>query len=140
MLSSSGDMLLHVSGIAVVVTDSVALLALQKQHAQLQEQVQTARSQQDDPDEHHRLQQSLQGLGEKKTALKAEQAELEVVDPQRFQAMKEACTVTRDSANRWLDNLYSLKQWCNKKFSGRETELDKFFEENGLTENVDYLD
>ena len=74
------------------------------------------------------------------TELKAEQAELEVVDPQRFEAMKEACIVCRDSANRWLDNLYSLKQWCNKKFAGREAELDKFFEENGLTENVDYLD
>jgi hypothetical protein len=31
-------------------------------------------------------------------------------------------------------------RWCNKKFSGRESELDKFFEENGLTENVDYLE
>ena len=114
--------------------------ALQKQHAQLQAQLQQERSKQDDPDETQRLQKTLQELGQNKVALKAEQAELEVVDPDRFKAMKEACTTTRDSANRWLDNLYSLKQWCNKKFSGRETELDKFFEENGLTENVDYLD
>lgn len=102
--------------------------------------MQQERSKQDDPDETQRLQETLQELGEKKVALKSEQAELEVVDPDRFKAMKEACTTTRDSANRWLDNLYSLKQWCNKKFSGRETELDNFFEENGLTENVDYLD
>lgn len=114
--------------------------ALQKQHTQLQGQVQEERSKQDDPDEHQKLQQTLQELGDKKSALTAEQVELEVVDPKRFEAMKEACTTSRDSANRWLDNLYSLKQWCNKRFSGRETELDKFFEENGLTENVDYLD
>lgn len=113
---------------------------LQKQHGQLQAHVQEVRSKQDDLEEHQRLQQTLQELVEKKAVLRAEQAELEVVDPDRFKAMKEACTVSRDSANRWLDNLYSLKQWCNKKFAGRETELDQFFEENGLTENVDYVD
>jgi hypothetical protein len=123
-----------------VVSHSQFWLSLQKQHVQLESQVQEERSKQEDPDEHQRLQQLLQELGEKKAALKTEQAELEVVDPQRFAAMKEACMTSRDSANRWLDNLYSLKQWCGKKFPGRESELDKFFEENGLTENVDYLD
>jgi hypothetical protein len=33
-----------------------------------------------------------------------------------------------------------LKQWCEKKFQGREKEVAKFFEENGLTDKIDYLD
>ena len=54
--------------------------------------------------------------------------------------LQAAAIICRDSANRWLDNVYSLKQWCKKKFSGRDADIDKFFEENGLTSKVDYID
>lgn len=62
-----------------------------------------------------------------------------VVDPERFEALKAAATVSRDSANRWLDNLQALKDWAGKKFSGRERELEGFFEEKGMTDKMDFL-
>jgi len=33
-----------------------------------------------------------------------------------------------------------LQDWTKKKFMGREQEVDKFFEESGLTDAVDYVD
>jgi Mnd1 HTH domain/Leucine zipper with capping helix domain len=113
---------------------------MQKQQAQAKDDVETERAKQDDPDVNLKLQAEVARLVEKKAAMQSEVADLEVVDPERYKSMKEAAVVARESANRWLDNLYSLKQWCNKKFPGREGEVDKFFEENGLTENVDFLE
>lgn len=54
--------------------------------------------------------------------------------------MQAAAVICRDSANRWLDNIYSLQQWCKKKFSGRDDDINKFFLESGLTSKVDYID
>lgn len=53
---------------------------------------------------------------------------------QRLSMRALECTVNagelaRDAANRWLDNLEALRDWANKQFGGRETELDSFFEQ-----------
>ena len=37
------------------------------------------------------------------------------------------------------DNTYALEAWCKKRFQGMEDTLGKFFQENGLTEEVDYI-
>lgn len=85
------------------------------------------------------LMKEMQELQEQKAAMERERSALEVVDPERHAALKEASKLARDAANRWLDNTHSLKQWCGKQFQGREQEVAKFFEENGLTDKVDYL-
>ncbi|KXZ44841.1 hypothetical protein GPECTOR_61g794 [Gonium pectorale] len=61
-------------------------------------------------------------------------------DPETVAAMRAASEGAKLAANRWLDNTYSLLSWCKKKFVGREAELAKFFEENGLGENIEYLE
>ena len=81
----------------------------------------------------------LETLQSKKAELAKQKEALEVVDPSRYAAMQEACGHARDSANTWLDNTYSLKDWCQKQFVGREDDVEKHFAENGLTDKVDYL-
>lgn len=34
-----------------------------------------------------------------------------------------------DSANRWLDNLHTLRSWLRKKFAGMEHSVDSLFRE-----------
>jgi hypothetical protein len=60
-------------------------------------------------------------------------------DPAKVAALAEAAAEARAAANRWLDNVHALKAWCAARFEGREAELDAFFEEQGLTDKVDYL-
>jgi hypothetical protein len=81
----------------------------------------------------------IQAQEELLAKLETECASMAAVDPERFQAQKEAAVIARDSANRWLDNTYALKDWCQKSFSGREAEVGAFFTENGLTDTIDYL-
>jgi hypothetical protein len=113
---------------------------MQADASKAQAELQAVHSKGDDAEQKAALLARLEALQGQKAALLEEQAALEVVDPDRFKAMKEAVSIARDSANRWLDNTHALKQWCEKKFQGREKEAAKFFEENGLTDKVDYLD
>jgi len=42
---------------------------------------------------------------------------------------EQALVVARDSANRWADNIETLRSWMKKKFAGRELEINSFFKE-----------
>lgn len=106
----------------------------------VQKSLDHARSKAVDIDAREELMKEVQQLREQKETLQQERTALEVVDPERFEAMREAATIAKQSANRWLDNTYALKDWCRKKFPGMEDKLDKFFEEQGLTDKVEYLD
>ncbi|CAG0891761.1 unnamed protein product [Darwinula stevensoni] len=45
--------------------------------------------------------------------------------------------VAREAANRWLDNILSVKSWCRNRFNIDEAVLNKQF---GIPEDMDYLD
>lgn len=78
----------------------------------------------------HNLQGNLKKLG----------AELERYsdnDPKKSSAEEEAKEVAKEAAKRWLHNLYSLHEWCKTQFQGREDEIDVYFRENGLTDELD---
>eukprot|EP00892_Ulva_mutabilis_P004165 jgi/Ulvmu1/211/UM001_0215.1 len=111
-----------------------------KQREKLKAEIEVERSKQEDPAEHAAASDRLEQLRTQKEELQKELDELQTVDPERFKEMKAAAIICRDSANRWLDNVYSLQKWCKKKFSGRDDDIDKFFLENGLTSKVDYID
>ena len=52
---------------------------------------------------------------------------------------QKATRASVEAANRWLDNLHSLKGWARAKFEGRGAELDAFFENEGFSDALDYL-
>eukprot|EP00210_Caulerpa_lentillifera_P002532 g2429.t1 len=60
-------------------------------------------------------------------------------DPELFEQLKTAVDETKASANRWLENIFALQSWCSKKFIGMESELKKFFNQNGITDDTDYI-
>jgi hypothetical protein len=44
-----------------------------------------------------------------------------------------------DSCLYSADNLWALQSWCKKRFEGMDSNLDSFFKENGLTDDLDYV-
>lgn len=38
----------------------------------------------------------------------------------------------RDSVNRWTDNIFILKSWMKKKFTGMDKQIDGFFVQVGI--------
>eukprot|EP00798_Chlamydomonas_sp_ICE-L_P025772 gene25772-11437_t len=57
-------------------------------------------------------------------ALQGELAKFKDNDPEAVKAMVEGAALAKAGANRWLDNIDTLRSWCNKQFSGREEELN----------------
>lgn len=43
----------------------------------------------------------------------------------------ESLPIVRDSANRWLDNLYALQGWLKKRFQGMDSQVISLFKEVG---------
>ncbi|GLC46636.1 Meiotic nuclear division protein 1 [Pleodorina starrii] len=83
---------------------------------------------------------ALNALKERHAKVQTELAAYRDSDPETVEAMRNAAEGAKLAANRWLDNTYSLLSWCKKKFAGRESELAKFFEENGLDEKAEYIE
>lgn len=69
--------------------------------------------------------------------LKHEVEKYRECDPEVMEAMKvETCTA-KEAANRWTDNVFSLKSWIKNKFNFEDNVLDKQFD---IPEEFDYLD
>ncbi|XP_071547601.1 meiotic nuclear division protein 1 homolog [Panulirus ornatus] len=57
-------------------------------------------------------------------------------DPEVLNQMKEDCKVAQAAANRWTENIYSVKSWCKNKFFIEEEVLNKQF---NIPEELDYI-
>lgn len=57
-------------------------------------------------------------------------------DPEVLAQMKENIKVSQAAANRWTDNIFSIKSWCKNKFYIEEDVLNKQF---NIPEELDYI-
>ncbi|CAM8889614.1 unnamed protein product [Rhodiola kirilowii] len=57
-----------------------------------------------------------------------------------FEAMKKAIEVCISSANRWTDNIFTLRQWCSNNFPEAKEQLEHLYRELGITDDFDYLE
>ena len=61
-------------------------------------------------------------------------------DPEVLAQLHRGVDQAKSSANRWLDNIFALQSWCRRQFPGMEGEVKKLFEQNGIQDDVDYID
>ncbi|KAK7069723.1 Meiotic nuclear division protein 1 [Halocaridina rubra] len=57
-------------------------------------------------------------------------------DPEVLKLLKDSVKVAHEAVNRWTDNIYAVKSWCNKKFFIEEATINKQF---GIPEDLDYM-
>eukprot|EP01024_Parvocaulis_polyphysoides_P026360 TRINITY_DN24045_c0_g1_i2.p2 TRINITY_DN24045_c0_g1~~TRINITY_DN24045_c0_g1_i2.p2 ORF type:complete len:208 (-),score=38.88 TRINITY_DN24045_c0_g1_i2:156-779(-) len=113
---------------------------LQTKEAQLLQAIEKEKSEKQDTKERVEAIQQLEGLQD---LLKDRQKEVNKYadnDPELYEAMKQAVNTGKEAANRWLDNIDTLLNWCKNQFSGMDTELAQFFKENGYDENMEYFE
>ncbi|KAH0791892.1 meiotic nuclear division protein 1 [Histomonas meleagridis] len=59
------------------------------------------------------------------------------LNPESIKEKQRLSIVAFDAANRWTDNIFSIKSWCTKKFNLQSADFDKSFE---IPEDFDYLE
>ncbi|XP_038059612.1 meiotic nuclear division protein 1 homolog [Patiria miniata] len=91
----------------------------------------------EDTDDRTELLSTLAEQEQENSRLKAELEKYRECDPEVLEEVKKQTLVARDAANRWTDNVFTIKSWCKKKFSMEEKTIDKHF---GIPEDFDYVD
>lgn len=84
--------------------------------------------------------ETLNNLQTKQDHLKSLQRDLEQYrecDPDVIEQVKGQTDTAKDAANRWTDNVFSVKSWIKNKFCFDEKMIDKQF---GIPEEFDYVD
>ncbi|PWA40577.1 Meiotic nuclear division protein 1 [Artemisia annua] len=116
------------------------LQSSKKRHVELVEQCESLKKGREDSDAREEALIELKAIEQKYHSLKAELGQFADNDPATFEAMKEATKVAHDAANRWTDNIFTMRQWCSKNFPQAKEQLEHLYNEVGITEDLDYLE
>ncbi|KAL2501103.1 Meiotic nuclear division protein 1-like protein [Forsythia ovata] len=111
-----------------------------KRYAELVEQCNTLKKGREESDEREEALDELKAIEAKYNELKDEVGQYAENDPAIFEAMKKAIEVAHASANRWTDNIFTLRQWCSNNFPQAKEQLDHLYNEVGITDDFDYLE
>ncbi|XP_005517622.2 meiotic nuclear division protein 1 homolog isoform X2 [Parus major] len=108
----------------------------QKKEA-LQKSIEKSKIGREDTAERAALLKELAALRQKKEQLKTEIDKYRECDPDVVEEMRQTNQVAKEAANRWTDNIFSIKSWAKRKFGFEESRIDKGF---GIPEDLDYID
>ncbi|XP_065663868.1 meiotic nuclear division protein 1 homolog isoform X2 [Hydra vulgaris] len=98
--------------------------------------VEEAKEGKDMSDERVKVLEKLNKLEEENKKYKNELTKYSDCDPELLKQLEVDVSVATDAANRWTDNIFSLKSWCVKKFNMDSSVIDKQF---GIPEDFDYI-
>ncbi|XGW20543.1 hypothetical protein V3C99_003941, partial [Haemonchus contortus] len=101
--------------------------------AQLKEQ----RKGKEDSKERTQLLELHAKLLEEENELSGRLAQYAEYDPEVIAQVKQRTEKAREEANRWTDNIFSIKKWCKSKFGMDEKVLNQQFE---IPEDLDYVE
>nr|CDJ83210.1 Meiotic nuclear division protein 1 domain containing protein [Haemonchus contortus] len=101
--------------------------------AQLKEQ----RKGKEDSKERTQLLELHAKLLEEENELSGRLAQYAEYDPEVIAQVKQRTEKAREEANRWTDNIFSIKKWCKTKFGMDEKVLNQQFE---IPEDLDYVE
>ena len=80
---------------------------------------------------------SLEQKEKETQELKQKLDRLRACDPEVLEEVKQKTSIAKESANRWTDNIFSVKTWCKRKFAIEEAAINKNF---GIPEELDYVE
>lgn len=116
------------------------LKSSKKRHAELVEQCNALKKGREDSDERDEALADLKAIELKYNELKDEMAQYADNDPAAFETMKKAIEVAHTAANRWTDNIFTVRQWCSNNFPQAKEQLENLYNEIGITEDFDYIE
>ncbi|KAL5573034.1 hypothetical protein UlMin_022631 [Ulmus minor] len=116
------------------------LSSSKKRLAELVEQSDALKKGREASDEREEALADLKEIENKHRVLKDEMEQYADNDPAAFEAMREAIDVAHSAANRWTDNIFTLRQWCSNNFPQAKEQLENLYKEVGITDEFDYLE
>ncbi|XP_031258070.1 meiotic nuclear division protein 1 homolog [Pistacia vera] len=116
------------------------LQSSKKRFGELVDQCDALKKGREESDEREEAVKELKDIELKHNELKDEMGQYADNDPAAFEAMKNATEVAHAAANRWTDNIFTLRQWCSNNFPQAKEQLEHLYREVGITDDFDYLE
>ncbi|KAG2712976.1 hypothetical protein I3843_04G143400 [Carya illinoinensis] len=116
------------------------LQSSKKRLVELVDQCNSLKKGREESDEREKALAELKAIEKKHNMLKDEMCQYADNDPAAFEAMKEAIEVAHAAANRWTDNIFTLRQWCSNNFPQAKEQLENMYKEVGISDDFDYLE
>ncbi|PIN21727.1 Protein involved in meiotic recombination/predicted coiled-coil protein [Handroanthus impetiginosus] len=116
------------------------LQSSKRRYVELSDQCNALKKGREESDEREEALGALKAIEQKYNELKDEIMQYSDNDPATFEAMKKAIEVAHASANRWTDNIFTLRQWCSNNFPQAKEQLDHLYNEVGVTDDFDYIE
>ncbi|KAK9266638.1 hypothetical protein L1049_003590 [Liquidambar formosana] len=116
------------------------LQSSKKRFAELVDQCDALKKGREESDEREEALTELKATEQKYNELKEEMGQYADNDPATIEAMKKAIEVAHAAANRWTDNIFTLRQWCSNSFPEAKEQLEHMYKEVGITDDFDYLE
>ncbi|XP_064392149.1 meiotic nuclear division protein 1 homolog [Halichondria panicea] len=109
---------------------------LETKRSVLTDKIAEAQVGREESDERTQLLKQLEAGKEEKKQLAAELESHRTCDPERIKELRGETAVAKEAANRWTDNVFGVKTWCNKRFGMEEKAINKQFD---IPEDLDYV-
>jgi len=105
--------------------------------AKLQKEIAELEPGKEDCQERTDLNKEVQEFSKQLQEILQESAKYESLNPEGIKKTQRQTKIAFDSANRWTDNIFSLKSWVTKSFNIHAAQFNEQF---GLEENFDYYE
>lgn len=113
-----------------------SISALEQEIAELEQEIGELEPGREDCDERKQLDEEIVALNTRLANVSAETAKYGALNPVAIRETERQAAAALDAANRWTDNIYTLRSWCVKKFNLPASTFDKQF---GLDDSFDYF-
>jgi hypothetical protein len=104
--------------------------------AQIEHEIAALHPGREDSTERQALDSEIADLERNLAHIKREAAVYEKMNPEAVKKAQRQAEIAFTAANRWTDNIFTLKAWCLKQFNMRSSDFDRQFE---LDEAFDYF-
>nr|AEW27327.1 Mnd1 [Pentatrichomonas hominis] len=110
---------------------------MEKEIAQLEAEIAELEPGREDCEERTKLDSEIEEFGQKLAEIQKEAAKYEKLNPEGLKRTQEQTRIAFEAANRWTDNIFTVRSWVNKTFNFDRSVFDQQF---NIPEDFDYLE
>lgn len=117
-------------------TLSASISSMESEIASLEAQIAELEPGREDSEERTRLDSEVSEIQKQLDEVQLISQSYEALNPESIRKAQRHAEIALEAANRWTDNIFTIKSWCVKKFNLPGSQFDKNFQ---LDESFDYF-
>lgn len=115
---------------------AASISSMEEEIAQLEAQITELEPGREDSEERTQLDSEISEIQKQLDEVSLISQNYEALNPEAIRTAQRQADIAFNAANRWTDNIFTIKSWCIKKFNIQSAMFDKNF---GLDETFDYF-